>query len=109
VKFCPECGSQPPLGPAKFCPNCGKSLSDLAQSNIFEQKDPSDSGQPDIYSLGVKLEQMVEQIMKNKQLQSIFSIGARIYSALPEDLKNLMTQFPTCIYILRIWQSLRCI
>ena len=66
MKFCPECGSQLPLGPAKFCPNCGKSLSDLAQSNIFEQKDPNDSGEPDIYSLGVKLEQMVEQIMKNK-------------------------------------------
>jgi uncharacterized membrane protein YvbJ len=65
VKFCPECGShlELPLGPAKFCPNCGKSLSDLAQSNIFEQKDPSESGQPDIYSLGVKLEQMVEQII----------------------------------------------
>jgi hypothetical protein len=53
-----------PLGPAKFRPNCGKSLWDLAESNIFEQKDASIL--PAIYSLGVKLEQMVEQIMKNK-------------------------------------------
>jgi hypothetical protein len=26
MKFCPECGSQLPVGTAKFCPNCGKSL-----------------------------------------------------------------------------------
>ena len=28
MKFCPECGSQLPIGTAKFCPNCGKSLCD---------------------------------------------------------------------------------
>lgn len=28
MKFCPECGSQLPIGTAKFCPNCGKSLWD---------------------------------------------------------------------------------
>jgi hypothetical protein len=26
MKFCPECGSQLPIGTAKFCPSCGKSL-----------------------------------------------------------------------------------
>jgi Holliday junction resolvase len=69
VKFCPECGSQLPLGPAKFCPNCGKSLWDATDSsNILEEQEeaPVQSGQTAIYSLGVKLEQMVEQIIKNK-------------------------------------------
>jgi Holliday junction resolvase len=68
VKFCPECGSQLPLGPAKFCSNCGKSLWDAKESsNTFEeQKEASLSGQTGIYTLGVKLEQMVEEILKNK-------------------------------------------
>jgi hypothetical protein len=67
VKFCPECGSQLPLGPAKFCPNCGKSLWNVESSDTLEQKEEMvQSGQTSIYSLGVKLEQMVEQIMKNK-------------------------------------------
>jgi hypothetical protein len=54
------------VGPAKFCPNCGKSLWNPPESNPIEQKDVSLLGQPAIYSLGVKLEQMVEEIMKNK-------------------------------------------
>jgi predicted amidophosphoribosyltransferase len=69
VKFCPNCGSQLPLGPAKFCPNCGKSLWDaIDSSNRLEEHGEAEvqSGQTAIYSLGVKLEQMVEQIMKNK-------------------------------------------
>ena len=33
MKFCPECGSQLPLGPAKFCPNCGKNLGDAIDSS----------------------------------------------------------------------------
>jgi hypothetical protein len=69
VKFCPECGSQLPLGQANFCPNCGKSLWDVTESSgtFEEQKEATvQSGQTAIYSLGVKLEQMVEQIMKNK-------------------------------------------
>ena len=69
MKFCPECGSQLPLGPAKFCPNCGKSLWNVTESSntLEEQKEATvQSGQNTIYSLGVKLEQMVEQIMKNK-------------------------------------------
>ncbi len=69
MKFCPGCGSQLLLGPAKFCPNCGKSLWNVTESSntLEEQKEATvQSGQNTIYSLGVKLEQMVEQIMKNK-------------------------------------------
>jgi Holliday junction resolvase len=69
VKFCPECGWQLPLGSAKFCPNCGKSLWDSTElSNTFEEQkeEAVQTGQTAIYSLGVKLEQMVEQIIKNK-------------------------------------------
>lgn len=69
MKFCTECGSQLPLGQAKFCPNCGKSLWNVTESSdtLEEQKEVTvQSGQTAIYSLGVKLEQMVEQIIKNK-------------------------------------------
>lgn len=72
MKFCPECGSHLPLGPAKFCPNCGKNLGDAIESSgtSEEQKESGLSGQTAIYSLGVKLEQMVEQIMKNKRFST---------------------------------------
>ena len=69
VKFCTECGSQLPLGQAKFCPKCGKSLWTESSDILEEQKEAMvQSGQTAIYSLGVKLEQMVEQIIKNKVL-----------------------------------------
>jgi Restriction endonuclease/zinc-ribbon domain len=79
MKFCPECGSQLPLEPAKFCPNCGKSLLSATESPVTfeEHKESGQSGQTAIYSLGVKLEQMVEQIMKNKGFSTEMRIKLR--------------------------------
>jgi uncharacterized membrane protein YvbJ len=56
MKFCPECGSQLPIGTAKFCPNCGKSLwattsetndnnSSSATDNVIQSKEITASSQ----------------------------------------------------------------
>src|SRR6266516_5777072 len=61
MKFCSECGSELPIVLTRFCPNCGANLSHSISD--FERREIE---QPDIYSLGVKLEQMVEQILKTR-------------------------------------------
>jgi hypothetical protein len=61
MKFCSECGSELLVGPTKFCHNCGANL--WYAINDSERREIE---QPNIYSLGVKLEQMVEQILKTK-------------------------------------------
>jgi DNA-directed RNA polymerase subunit M/transcription elongation factor TFIIS len=61
MKFCSECGSELLVGPTKFCHNCGTNL--WYTINDSERREIE---QPNIYSLGVKLEQMVEQILKTR-------------------------------------------
>jgi hypothetical protein len=61
MKFCSECGSELPTVPTKFCHNCGANL----WHSILDSE-RREIEQPDIYSLGVKLEQMVEQILKTR-------------------------------------------
>jgi uncharacterized Zn finger protein (UPF0148 family) len=97
VKFCPECGSQLPIGTAKFCPTCGEKLwftkaeettSSISNFNNSDSKQTVFSPKPEeedeyfkedseaqeekinnvassIHSLGIKLEEMVEQILKS--------------------------------------------
>ncbi|MBV9175938.1 MAG: restriction endonuclease [Nitrososphaeraceae archaeon] len=94
MKFCPEFGSQLPIGTAKFCPNCGKSLwvttsetndSDSGSTdNVIQSKEITASFQDSFkeipkgeeirgefqeettYSLGIKLEETVELILKKR-------------------------------------------
>jgi hypothetical protein len=61
MKFCSECGSELLVGPTKFCHNCGANLWYAINDSERREIEP-----PNIYSLGVKLEQMVEQILKTK-------------------------------------------
>lgn len=89
MKLCPECGIEMDFGSAKFCHNCGTSLSDQVKSDINNGKDQSftfDStiyhdvvAEKDesktreepyansIYSLGIKLEEVVEKILIGKE------------------------------------------
>ena len=75
MKFCVECGSRIKLETAKFCPKCGKgllmNLSDQSpqshkdtQQNSNEALDSQEKNE-NIHSLGVKLEEMVEQILRS--------------------------------------------
>src|SRR5215217_2844085 len=82
MKFCPECGLRLPVGATKFCPNCGKSLWTEEQQtpNLFQLKvenTPENSSQDlgedkvkgefqnqPIHSLGIKLEETAEQILR---------------------------------------------
>lgn len=94
MKFCPECGSKLPLGTAKFCPNCGQKLwvevKELKESTTSSsetkqtvlstepeynenshlkeyshiQDERIDNAVSSIHSLGVKLEETVEQVLK---------------------------------------------
>lgn len=86
MKFCPECGTQLPIGTAKFCPNCGKSLwamtsetsDDRGNSAVTQSKESiasshdSFGGIPQeelrgefqeqtIHSLGIKLEEQLNK------------------------------------------------
>ena len=69
MKFCSECGSELLVGPTKFCHNCGAKF-----GYTINDSERREIEQPNIYSLGVKLEQMVEQILKTKG----FSIESRL-------------------------------
>ena len=91
MKFCPECGSQLQIGTAKFCHNCGTSLWVAATSetdipverkeelnsvprgslNLEKESEEKDQVEGDfqnqtIHSLGIKLEETVEQILKSR-------------------------------------------
>jgi hypothetical protein len=92
MKFCPECGSQLPTGTAKICHNCGTSLwvpstsetditvelkeelNNVPEGSLNLEKEPEeekDQVQGDfqnqtIHSLGIKLEETVEQILKSR-------------------------------------------
>jgi hypothetical protein len=92
MKFCPECGSELPTGTAKFCHNCGSSLwATTAETGITveskyepkiiaehslekfgkeqgeeKQQIKGDFQNQTVHSLGIKLEETVEHILKNK-------------------------------------------
>jgi hypothetical protein len=90
MKFCPECGSQLPTGTSKFCHNCGTSLWTATTETDFttepkgelniphdslnlekEQEEEKHQVEGDfqnqtIHSLGIKLEETVEQILKSR-------------------------------------------
>src|ERR1051326_8853403 len=91
MKFCPECGSQLPIGTARFCPSCGKSLwattseiNDISSDAVIQSKESTASShgslegipkgedlrgefqEQTIHSLGIKLEETVEQILKKR-------------------------------------------
>ena len=74
MKFCPECGTELTIGTAKFCTNCGKNLweiptdTPIIQSKGLEQAEDiaSDTTTTSIHSLGIKLEEMVEQILRGE-------------------------------------------
>lgn len=65
MKFCPECGVELPIITANFCPSCGAKLwkkefqEDLSHENNVQSRNT-------IYSLGIKLEQMFDEILKAK-------------------------------------------
>ncbi len=92
MKFCPECGSSLNTGSVKFCHNCGKNLWEFASSNITTHTSSTKSSSGNdifqdfmtdkeelkienghdyspttVYNLGVKLEELVEKILKNKE------------------------------------------
>ena len=83
MKFCPECGFRLPVGATKFWYNCGKSLwaGESETPNLFQPKVtiPENSFQSleedkvkgefqnqTIHSLGIKLEETAEQILKSR-------------------------------------------
>jgi len=82
MKFCPECGSQLPIGTAKFCSNCGKSLwvttsetvesegqkiiSEQCEKGEQQQQIKGDFQNQTVHSFGIKLEETVEQIHKDR-------------------------------------------
>ncbi len=82
MKFCPECGFRLPVGATKFCPNCGNSLwtGEPQTPNLFplkvenipgnsfqdlgEDKVKGEFQNQPIHSLGIKLEETAEKILK---------------------------------------------
>jgi hypothetical protein len=72
VKFCPHCGSELPVGTANFCSTCGNRLweKESQLSNTFVKENEVGSPDHTIYAQGLKLEDMVEQIMKNKGFET---------------------------------------
>jgi uncharacterized membrane protein YvbJ len=92
MKFCPECGSHLPMGIVKSCSNCGTSLwaNTTSETNIaaaaqqpteYALLQPPVSSVDDlrkedeikefqnqtIYSIAIKLEKTIEQILKNME------------------------------------------
>jgi Holliday junction resolvase-like predicted endonuclease len=83
MKFCSECGSQLPSGTVKFCSNCGTSLWQSGEPKIQPTENEKNITQNSsealsrgevemelpnqtIHSLGIKLEEMVEQILMSR-------------------------------------------
>src|ERR671938_296847 len=90
MKFCPECGSQLQTGTAKFCHNCGtnlwaattgtgntvqpkEELKTIPEESLNLRKEGEEKEQvkgdfqtQTIHSLGMKLEETVEQILKSR-------------------------------------------
>jgi uncharacterized membrane protein YvbJ len=72
MKFCPECGSQLPIGTAKFCPNCGKSLwatTSETGNSVMQSKENTVSSQ-DVFEEVPK----GEEVRGEFQEQTIYSL-----------------------------------
>jgi hypothetical protein len=92
MKFCPECGSRLPTGIVESCSNCGTSLwaNTTSETNIVAAQQPAEYtplqqtlssfdelGKEDgikgefqnqtIYSLAIKIQETIEQILKNME------------------------------------------
>ena len=92
MKFCPECGSRLPIGIVESCSSCGMSLwaNITSETNIAEEQQPAEytplqqipssfderekedeiKGEfqnQTIYSLAIKIQQTIEQILKNME------------------------------------------
>jgi Restriction endonuclease len=75
VKFCPECGSELPVGTLNFCSTCGTRLWQKESKPVtlpMNQNELSQSQQsgPTIYIQGLRLEDMVEQLLKKKGFET---------------------------------------
>ncbi|HZA70782.1 MAG TPA: hypothetical protein VE548_13890 [Nitrososphaeraceae archaeon] len=71
MKFCPECGSELPVGTLNFCSTCGTRLWQKESKPVIllmNQNELSQSQQsgPTIYIQGLRLEDMIEQLLKKK-------------------------------------------
>jgi predicted RecB family endonuclease len=73
LKSCPECGSDLPVGTANFCPTCGKKLWEKESDSLksFANENQSQRSDRPIYAQGVKLEDMVEEILRNKGFSTL--------------------------------------
>jgi HJR/Mrr/RecB family endonuclease len=110
MKFCSECGSPLPTRTVKFCQNCG---TNLWQSKESEAQSLENSGtnmphnssevlskgevemephNQTIHSLGVKLEEMVEQILKAKGYSTKTRQKLKGNSGAPHEIDILATK-----------------
>lgn len=80
MKFCPECGSQLPMGTAKFCPNCGKSLweatSGTGNAEIQTKEIRVSSHSQDAFEGVPKVKG--EEVRGEFQEQTIHSLGIKL-------------------------------
>ena len=72
MKFCPECATQIRSETVNFCENCGYAIPKESKnvSDSFIEREAQGSKNT-VYTLGVRLEQMVEQILRNKGFETL--------------------------------------
>jgi FtsZ-interacting cell division protein YlmF len=98
LKFCPECGSQLPIGTAKFCSNCGNNLWTTALSSETDITVESKKQEKDTISyrnsfekFGGKEQQKEEeqqQIKGEFQNQTTHSLGIKLEDTVVQILEN---------------------
>ena len=97
MKFCPECGSQLPIGTAKFCSNCGNNLWTITSSSETDITVESKKQEKDTIShrnlfekLGGKEQQEEEQqqIKGEFQNQTTHSLGIKLEDTVVQILEN---------------------
>jgi len=97
LKFCPECGSQLPIGTAKFCSNCGNNLWTITSSSETDITVESKKQEKDTIShrnsfekFGGKEQQEEEQqqIKGEFQNQTTHSLGIKLEDTVVQILEN---------------------